>query len=158
MCKHKCILVCLFVLFTGFSIGQPGFLSLWHTQQSFLLNTMGESMRQHNGYHLGIMRTSSMKWSCRAWQVRTMGDIWAPERALGPCSSKSTERTILHEGKQHCGFLKLCAPIKRTVQFTRKMEEIRTDYPMWFVLSEISSSLKTFVDSCTRLRNFCNTL
>lgn len=27
---------------------------------------------------------------------------------------------------------------------------------MWFVLNDISSSLKTFVDSCTRLRNFCN--
>ncbi|TNN82486.1 hypothetical protein EYF80_007321 [Liparis tanakae] len=76
-----------------------GFLSLWHTQQSFLLPTMGEWTGQHNSYHLGVMRTSAMKWSCRAWQVRTMGDIWAPERALGPCSSKGPQCTILYQGK-----------------------------------------------------------
>ena len=91
-CVNIKVSLCVFFrLFTGFRIGQPGFLSLWHTQQSFLLNAMGEWTRLHNGYHLGIMRTSSMKWSCRAWQVRTMGEIWAPERALGRCSSKSTE-------------------------------------------------------------------
>ena len=34
--------------------------------------------------------------------------------------------------------------------------EKRAAHPMWLVLREISSSLRTFVDSWTRLRNFCN--
>lgn len=97
--------VCGFVLFTGFSTDQTGFLSLWQTQQSFLLNATGEWTRQHNGYHLGIMRTSSMKWSCGAWQLRTMGEIWAPERALGPCSRKRPERTILYNWETIIWFL-----------------------------------------------------
>lgn len=93
--------VCMFVLFTGFSVGQPGFLSLWHTQQSFLLYTLGEWTRQHNGYHLGIMRTSSMKWSCRAWQVRTMGDISGHQRELWvPAAARVTEGDYsLQEGE-----------------------------------------------------------
>lgn len=89
-----------FVPLPGFSGGQPDFLSLWHTQQSFLLDATGEWTRQHNGYHLGIMSSGSMKWSCRAWQVGTMGDIWAPERALGLCRShEGTEGTDLYKKK-----------------------------------------------------------
>lgn len=67
-----CVCVCVFVPLPGFSGGQPDFLSLWHTQQSFLLNAPGEWTRQHNGNHLGIM-------SCGAWQVGPLVGIWAPE-------------------------------------------------------------------------------
>ena len=28
-----------------------------------------------NGFHLGIMTTSSMKWSCAAWQAKTMAEV-----------------------------------------------------------------------------------
>lgn len=139
----------------GFSAGQPGFLYLWHIQQSFLLSTTGEWTRQHNSYHLGIMRTSSMKWSCRAWQLRTMGGRSGHQRE--PCS-RSTEGAFLYQGWTIRCFPSLCIlqPVNGAEE--KNMEEESIDgYPMWFVLSEISSSRRTLVDSWTRLRNFCNT-
>lgn len=134
---YPCVFLC-------FSLGQPVFLSLWHTQQSFLLNTMGELTRQHNGYHLGIMWTGSLKWSYRAWQVKTMGKSWAPEKQQEHIKENNNVVSV-----------SIIPPINK-FEFWKKFERI--DYPMWFVLNDISSSLKTFVDSCTRLRNFWNTM
>ncbi len=40
-CVNIRVSLCVFLCCAGFNTGQPGFLSLWHTQQSFLLNAMG---------------------------------------------------------------------------------------------------------------------
>lgn len=68
----------------------PGFLSLWHIQQSFLR-------------YVGVAEAT--QWlpsghdedqSCRAGQVRTMRDIWAPEQAPGPCPTGFMQHDLQH--------------------------------------------------------------
>lgn len=73
---HFCVWVRLcasvrFALPWGFGPDRPGFLSLWRTQQSFLLQTTeGRGASGNNDYHLGIVRTPPWTHSWGGWQVQ----------------------------------------------------------------------------------------
>lgn len=72
------------MLFTGFTQASCP----WHIQQSFLryVGVVGATQWLPSGH--------DEDQSCRAGQVRTMRDSWAPGQAPGPCPTGFTQHKL----------------------------------------------------------------